>query len=56
MNTSNRTKQAIKEEYVKRRKKVREEKVGSGNTSTDSVTSGSGTDYQISIPLGWAPW
>jgi hypothetical protein len=29
---------------------------GSGNSSTDSVNSGSGPDYQIYIPLGWAPW
>jgi hypothetical protein len=26
---------------------------GSGNSSTDSVNSGSGPDYQICIPLGW---
>jgi hypothetical protein len=37
-----------------RKKEVQEE--GSGNSSTDSVNSGSGPDYQICIPLGWAPW
>jgi hypothetical protein len=29
---------------------------GNGNSSTDSFDSGSGSDYQICIPLGWAPW
>jgi hypothetical protein len=38
------------------RKEVKEEVSGSGNSSTDSVNSGSGPDYQIYIPLGWAPW
>jgi hypothetical protein len=36
------------------RKKRQEE--GSGNSSIDSVNSGSGPDHQICIPLGWAPW
>jgi hypothetical protein len=36
------------------RKKGQEE--GSGNSSTDSVNSGSRLDYQIYIPLGRAPW
>jgi hypothetical protein len=36
------------------RKKGQEE--GSGNSSKDSVNSGSGPDYQIYIPLGCAPW
>ena len=31
-------------------------KRGSESSSTDSVNSGSGPDYQICIPLGWAPW
>jgi hypothetical protein len=31
-------------------------KRGSGRSSTDSINSGSGPDYQIYIPLGWAPW
>jgi hypothetical protein len=31
-----------------------QEKV-SGISSTDSVNSESGPDYQICIPLGWAP-
>jgi hypothetical protein len=35
------------------RKKRQEE--GSGNSSTDSVNSGSGPDYQIHIPLGMGP-
>jgi hypothetical protein len=30
------------------------QETGSGNSSTDSVNSGSGPDYQICIPLGWA--
>jgi hypothetical protein len=38
------------------RKEVKEEKAGSGNSSTDSVKSGSGPDYQIYIPMGWARW
>jgi hypothetical protein len=29
---------------------------GSGNSNTDSVNSWSVPDYQICIPLGWAPW
>jgi hypothetical protein len=33
------------------RKKRQEEETGSGNSSTDSVNSGSGPDYQIYIPL-----
>jgi hypothetical protein len=36
------------------RKKEQEE--GTGNSSTGSVNSRSGPDYQICIPLGWAPW
>jgi hypothetical protein len=40
--------------WRKKRKEVEEE--GSGNSITDSVNSGSGPDYQICIPLGWAPW
>jgi hypothetical protein len=39
---------------IKSRKKKQEE--GSGNSSTDSVNSGSGPDFQICIPLGWASW
>jgi hypothetical protein len=40
------------------RKDVKKEgaEEGSGNSSTDSVNSASGPDYQICIPLGWAPW
>jgi hypothetical protein len=37
-------------------KEVKEEEEGSGNSSKDSVKSLSGPDYQIYIPLGWAPW
>jgi hypothetical protein len=47
------------QEDVAGRKEVKEEKRqedGSRNSSTDSVNSGSGSDYQIYIPLGWAPW
>jgi hypothetical protein len=47
------------QEDVAERKEVKEEKgqeEESGNTSTDSVHSGSGPDYHICILLGWAPW
>jgi hypothetical protein len=43
------------QEDVSGRKEVKEEEAGSGSSSTDSVNSGSGPDYQICIPLGWAP-
>jgi hypothetical protein len=56
MNTSYCKEQKQKGEDFERRKKVKEEEVGSGNSSTDSVNSGSGPDYRICIPLGWAPW
>jgi hypothetical protein len=39
----------------KKEKKKRQEE-GSGISNTDSVNSGSEPDYQIYIPLGWAPW
>jgi hypothetical protein len=35
---------------------MQEGQAGSGNSSTDSVDSGYGPDYQICIPLGWGPW
>jgi hypothetical protein len=35
--------------------KEKSQKEGSGNSSTDSVNSGSGPDYQIYIPLEWTP-
>jgi hypothetical protein len=40
------------------RKEVKEEEAGSRKwkSSTDSVNSTSGPDYQIYIPLRWAPW
>jgi hypothetical protein len=46
------------QEDVAGRKEVKEEEQeeGSGNSSTDSVNSGSVPDYQIYILLGWAPW
>jgi hypothetical protein len=49
--------QPMKEENIARKNVVKEEETGagSGNSSTDSVNSGSGPDYQIYIPLGWAP-
>jgi hypothetical protein len=58
MDTSNCKEEPKKQEDVTRRKEVKkEEKVpGSGNSSTDTVNSGSGPDYQIYIPLGWATW
>jgi hypothetical protein len=46
------------EEWSKMQEDVagrKEEQAGSGNSSTDNVNSGSGPDYQIYIPLGWAP-
>jgi hypothetical protein len=50
------TDQSKKKEDVAGRKEVKEENVGSGNSSTESVHSGYGSDYQIYIPLGWTPW
>jgi hypothetical protein len=35
---------------------VKEEEVGTVKSSTDSVNSGSGPDYQIYILLGLIPW
>jgi hypothetical protein len=54
MDTSNGKEYPEMQEDDARRKEVQEE--GSGNSSTDSVNSGSGPDYQICIPFGWAPW
>jgi hypothetical protein len=45
-----------KKEQQKMKVKPGGRKRGSGRSSTDSVNSGSGPDYQIYIPLGWAPW
>jgi hypothetical protein len=58
MDTSNGKEEPKMQEDVAGRKEVKEEEQeeGSGNSSTDSVNSGSGPDYQICIPLGWAPW
>jgi hypothetical protein len=56
MDTSYCKEQPKKHGDVARRKKVKEVEAGSGNSSTDSVESGSGPDYQICLPLGWAPW
>jgi hypothetical protein len=44
------------QEDVAGRKEVKGEEAGSANSSTDSVNSGSGPDYQIYIPLEWVPW
>jgi hypothetical protein len=41
-----------KQEHLARRKEVNQEESGNGNSRADSVNSGSGTDYQIYIPLG----
>jgi hypothetical protein len=49
-------KQSKKQEDVAREKELKEEEVGSAKSSTDSVNSGSGSDYQIYTPLGCAPW
>jgi hypothetical protein len=35
---------------------MKEEISKSRNSSTESVNSGSGPDYQIYNPLGWPPW
>jgi hypothetical protein len=56
MDTSYYTLQSKMQEGDARRKKVKEDKAGSRNSSTDSVNSGSGPDYQIYRPLGWVPW
>jgi hypothetical protein len=45
MNTSNCKEQINKKEDNSRRKEVKEEEAGNGNSSTDSVKSGSGPDY-----------
>jgi hypothetical protein len=56
MDTSNGKEEPKMQKDDAGRKEVKEEGAGSGNSSTDSVNSGSGPDYQICIPLGWAPW
>jgi hypothetical protein len=56
MDTSNCKEQAKKQNNVVKKKKVKEEAAGNVNSSTGSVDSRSGPDYQICIPLGWAPW
>jgi hypothetical protein len=50
------TEQPKKQEDVARRKKSTEEEAFSGNSSTDSVNSGSGPNYQSYIPLVQDPW
>jgi hypothetical protein len=42
-------------EDVERRKGIKEEEAGNEDSNTYSVKSGSRTEYQICIPLGWAP-
>jgi hypothetical protein len=58
MDTSNGKEEPKMQEDVAGRKEVKEEEQeeGIGNSSTDSVNSGSQPDYQICIPLAWAPW
>jgi hypothetical protein len=56
MDTSDYKEQPKKQGDVAGRKEVKEEEAGSGNSSADSVNSGSGPDYQICKPVGWAPW
>jgi hypothetical protein len=53
MNTSNCKEELKKKEYAARRKELKKEEVGSGNSNTDSFNSGSGPDYQLYMPLGW---
>jgi hypothetical protein len=52
MNTSNYTEQPKKEKDVARRKEVKEEEVGSRNSSIDSINCESGAYYQIYMVLG----
>jgi hypothetical protein len=52
MDTSNCKEKPKKQGDIARRKEVKEEEARSGNSSTDSVKSGSVPDYQICIPLG----
>jgi hypothetical protein len=56
MDISNCKQQTKKQEDVSRRKVVNKQEAGRGNSSKDSVNSGSGLDYQIYISLGLAPW
>jgi hypothetical protein len=56
IDTSNFKEQSKNQEDILKRKEVKKEEAGSENSSTDSVNSGSRPDYQICIPLGWAPW
>jgi hypothetical protein len=56
MDTSRCKEQPKNQGDVVRRKEVKEEEEGSGNSSIDSVKSGSVPDYQICITLGWSPW
>jgi hypothetical protein len=56
MDISNCKEQPTKQEDVATRKEVKEEDAGSGNSSTEIFDYGAGPDYQIYIPLGWAPW
>jgi hypothetical protein len=44
MDTSNCTEHPKKEEYITRRKEVKEEDAGSGNSSADIINSVSGPD------------
>jgi hypothetical protein len=56
MDTSNFIEHPNRKEYVARKNIKKEKDSGSGNSSTDCLNPGSGSDYQICIPLGWAPW
>jgi hypothetical protein len=55
MDTSNGKEEPNNQEYVVRRKEVKEEEAGSGKSSTDSVNSVYEPNYQIYLPLGWSP-
>jgi hypothetical protein len=55
MDTSYCKNQPKKPADVATRKEIKEEDAGSGNSSTDSVNSESGPDYQIYLLLGWSP-
>jgi hypothetical protein len=53
MDASKCKEQPKKQGDIERRKEVKDEESGSGNSSIGSVNSQSGPDYQIHILLGW---
>jgi hypothetical protein len=53
MDTSYCKEHPMKQEYFARRKEAKEEEAGSGNSSTDSVNSGSGQVTKFIYCLDW---